>query len=86
MDAKPMTDNTLEASKLGRIDSRRKEDRSNWVTASARVPVEELHLIDAAAYKLRVKRSDLIREAVMLRVHEVLGVRPVVSPEPAPAA
>ena len=56
------------------------------MTASARVPVEELHLIDAAAYKLRVKRSDLIREAVMLRVHEVLGVQPVVSPEPAPAA
>ena len=81
-----MTDNDLQPPILGPIDSRRKEDRSSWVTASARVPVEELHLIDAAAYKLRVKRSDLIREAVMLRVHEVLGVRPVVSPEPAPAA
>ncbi len=82
-----MTDNTLEPSKVDHVDSRRKEDRSTWVTASARVPVEELHLIDAAAYRLRVKRSDLIREAVMLRVHDVLGVQPVgVSPEPSPVA
>ena len=72
-----MSDTDLEHANMASRDSRRKEDRSSWVTASARVPVEELHLIDAAAYKLRVKRSDLIREAVMLRVHEVLGVQPI---------
>ncbi len=82
-----MSNVDLEHANMAPRDSRRKEDRSTWVTASARVPVEELHLIDAAAYKLKVKRSDLIREAVMLRVHDVLGVQPVgVSPEPSPAA
>ncbi len=82
-----MTDNNLEPPKVGYGDSGRKEDRSTWVTASARVPVEDLHLIDAACYKLRVKRSDLIREIVMEKVHEILGVQPVgVSQEPTPAA
>ena len=72
-----MTDNDLESPKVDPVDSGRKEDRSTWVTASARVPVEDLHLIDAACYKLRMKRSDLIREMVMKGVHKVLGVQPV---------
>ncbi len=72
-----MPDNDLESPKVDSVDSGRKEDRSSWVTASARVPIEDLHLIDAAAYRLRIKRSDMIREMVMKAVHEVLGVQPV---------
>ncbi len=72
-----MPDTNLEPSKVDPVDSGRKEDRSTWVTASARVPIEDLHLIDAAAYKLQMKRSDLIREMVMRGVHKVLGLQPV---------
>ena len=51
-----------------------RKEKSSWPTASARVSFEELHLLDAAAYKLRVKRSHLIREAIMERARSVLGV------------
>ncbi len=43
------------------------------VVVSARVPEEELLLLDAAAYLLHTKRSDLIRAAIMERARSILG-------------
>ena len=52
----------------------RKKERSSWPTASARVSEEELRLLDAAAYKAQVKRSDLIRDAALREARSILGM------------
>ena len=65
-----MADNTIEETKVAPVDGERKGD---WPTASMRISRDELHLIDAAAYKLRIKRSTLIYDATMARVREVLA-------------
>jgi len=64
-------DNTLSGEKVQERDKPRKGD---WPTAATRVTPEELHLIDAAAYKLRIKRAALLHEALMTRVREVLEI------------
>jgi hypothetical protein len=48
--------------------------KAAWPTASTRVRPEDLRLIDAAAYRLGVKRGELIRDAVMDRVRGILGI------------
>ena len=66
-----MQDNELQPSKVPE-DSR--ERKKEWPTVGTRVAPEELHLIDAAAYKTGKKRARLVHEAVMDRVREVLGL------------
>ena len=69
-----MTDTTLDGSNMPDTNGGRNRERSSWPTASARVSHEDLHLLDAAAYKLRIKRSELIHKAIMERARTVLGV------------
>ncbi len=69
-----MQDNTLEHPNMPVSDGGRNREKSSWPTASARVSHEDLHLLDAAAYKLRIKRSELIHKAIMERARTVLGV------------
>lgn len=64
------SDNDLAAPNIAGVDADRKGERT---TASMRIPWDDLHLLDAAAYRLRVKRSTLIYDATMARVREVLA-------------
>ena len=58
--------NDLPASNLPVVDRPRKE----WPTISARMRKDEILLLDAIAYRRRVKRGDLIREAVLKLLDE----------------
>ncbi len=55
------SDNDLTASNLPTVDRPRKD----WPTVSARMPKDEVLLLDAIAYRRKVKRGDLVREAVL---------------------
>ena len=66
-----MTNNNkdLATKKVLPVDGERK---GNWPTASCRVSPDELNLIDAAAYRTRKKRSELLHEALMAHVRQIL--------------
>ena len=63
-------DNGLSSSKL----PLRPGVRKTWPTIGARVPPEELHLVDAAASRVGLNRSEFIYATVLERTRELLGL------------
>lgn len=50
------------------------EERKAWPVASTRMPKQDIALLDAAAAKLEVSRSDVVYSGTMKFVREVLGI------------
>lgn len=63
------SNNNLDVAKVLPVDGKRKAE---WPTASCRMSPDDMHLLDAAAYKARVKRSQLVYEGTMARVRAIL--------------
>ena len=72
-----INDNDLATEKVQPVDGQRKDDeppRGTLPTMSARISAAELYLVDAAALRIRKKRAELIYEATMAKVREILGI------------
>lgn len=67
--AKPMSDTKLPSKKAKAAE----KSKGTWPTASTRIPPDESRLVDAAAYKLELKRADIVYAGTIRYVREILG-------------